>query len=74
LQTRNWQDAATGAKRYRTEIILETLQMGPKTGDRMPASADPPAREQSPSAGQNAEPEIPIIEENDEIDIKNIPF
>jgi single-strand DNA-binding protein len=73
LQTRNWLDAATGAKRYRTEIIAETLQMGPKSGGAQVPEF--PHKEQAAS-GQNqmAEPEIPIIEENDEIDIKNIPF
>lgn len=73
LQTRNWQDATTGAKRYRTEIIAETLQLGPKqAGSQMP---EMPRKEQMPSnQSQISEPEIPIIEENDEIDIKNIPF
>jgi single-strand DNA-binding protein len=73
LQTRNWLDAATGAKRYRTEIIAETLQMGPKSGGAQ-APEFPHKEQAAPGQNQMAEPEIPIIEENDEIDIKNIPF
>ncbi len=30
LQTRSWDDKETGKKRYMTEIIAESLQMGPK--------------------------------------------
>src|SRR3989344_884298 len=30
IETRSWQDA-TGAKKYRTEIIAENIQLGPKT-------------------------------------------
>jgi len=30
LQTQSWQDAATGTKRYRTEIVAENMQLGPR--------------------------------------------
>lgn len=78
LQTRNWQDAATGAKRYRTEIIAETLQLGPRNAERgqmaSPEYQQPsPDKTAGPAAGA-MEPEIPIIDESDDIDIKNIPF
>jgi len=82
IQTRSWQDA-TGNKRYRTEIVADGLQLGPKPQNQgQPAPLTPgysqdnqvkqpevPA-EQTPLADQD----IPIIEENDEIDVKNIPF
>ena len=29
LQTRSWDDKATGAKKYRTEIVVENFQFGP---------------------------------------------
>lgn len=32
LQTRSWDDQATGAKKYRTEIIADSVQFGQKTG------------------------------------------
>ncbi len=35
LQTRSWDDKATGEKKYRTEVIIEAFQFGnrPQTGD-----------------------------------------
>ncbi|MFH1423654.1 MAG: single-stranded DNA-binding protein [Candidatus Nealsonbacteria bacterium] len=74
LKTRSWQDSS-GNKRFRTEIIAQTLQLGP----RMTKSAEGPesARENQPKE------EIPIIEEQgaiteekgeEEIDVKDIPF
>ena len=63
LQTRTWQDAS-GNKRYRTEIVGERIQLGPKTvGKVIP-----------PSPAEEAKEEIPIIEEEGEIDVKSIPF
>ncbi len=92
IQTRDWQDQA-GNKRYRTEIVADSMQLGPRTGEsgnfQAPASAQSYG-EAKPAAGNygkikpantgNAnkepeqEPDIPIIEENDDIDVKNIPF
>jgi single-strand DNA-binding protein len=79
LRTRSWQDNA-GAKHFRTEIVAEGMQLGPKGMGRTPV----------PEAGKPTEikePEIPIIEESSpaevsasgeqeegEIDVKNIPF
>lgn len=36
IQTRSWDDKATGQKRYRTEVVLENFQFGP-SGTRMNA-------------------------------------
>jgi len=58
LQTRSWQDNDNN-KKYRTEIIGERLQLGPR------------------SSGETSKvEEIPIIQKEDEeeIDIKDIPF
>ena len=62
IRTRNWQDA-NGNKRYRTEIVAERIQLGPKTAGKVVPPAEAPAPE-----------EIPIIEEEGEIDVKDIPF
>lgn len=32
IQTRSWDDKTTGEKKYRTEIVAEGVQFGPKTG------------------------------------------
>jgi len=64
LQTRTWQDAS-GNKKSRTEIVGERLQMGPKSNKTI--SNQKPATE-------NPSENIPVIEENEDIDVKNIPF
>ncbi len=93
LQTRSWDDKETGKKRYMTEIIAENLQMGPRAagagqGSYTPSEGGykrPASSPSSPSIKQSAEPEIPIIDENeplnagveeDEIAIKesDLPF
>lgn len=60
LRTRSWEDPS-GNKHYRTEIIVERLQLGPK-GVKIETSKEEPKEE------------IPIIEEEEEIDIEDIPF
>ena len=69
IQTRSWQDT-TGNKKYRTEIVGERLQLGPRTaGKAVPAEEkEMPSQQEMPSQEQ-----IPIIEE-EEINIKDIPF
>lgn len=67
IETRSWQDAS-GNKKFRTEIIGERLQLGPKAaGKIIPPEAN---LEEKPQE------EIPIIEEEpeEEIDISEIPF
>lgn len=70
IQTRSWDDKDTGKKRYMTEIIAENLQMGPRasgaTGQAYEPSASPTRRPANPSTStSSAEPEIPIIDENE---------
>ena len=83
IRTNNWEDKA-GVKHYRTEIIAQSLQLGPRSGTTTGAGTTP----QEPSAPMPAKPsvkikedEIPVIniDENpksndDEIDVKDIPF
>jgi single-strand DNA-binding protein len=67
LRTRSWQDPS-GNKKYRTEIVAEGLQLGPK-GTKSAQSPSEPADHQEKE-------EIPVIEEggDDEIDVKDIPL
>ena len=62
LQTRSWKDAA-GNQKFRTEIITERMQLGPKPAGK----TAPPPETKTPAE------EIPVVEE-EEIDIKDIPF
>lgn len=68
LETRSWEDK-TGAKKSRTEIIVENLQLGPRSMKAQQAETESQEAEEQ-------EPEIPIIEEEpeEEIDVKDIPL
>ncbi len=74
LQTRSWDDKETGKKRYMTEIIAENLQMGPRSAGSTGSSQAPyepgSYKRSAPSSASSAptghaEPEIPIIDENE---------
>jgi len=73
LQTRSWQDAA-GITKYRTEIIAERMQLGPRGNidNRAVSQGNEPSQQEKPS--QAATEEIPIIEEEEKIDVNEIPF
>ncbi len=67
LQTRSWDDKE-GNKRYKTEIVAERMQFGPR-GEGNP---DQKKGESNPQSDKGRE--IPVIDEDDEIDVKDIPF
>jgi single-strand DNA-binding protein len=74
LQTRNWQ-GQDGVKRYRTEIVMENMQLGPR-GTGGSSSAETSAE----TAAAPAE-EIPIIDADEEltaneekVNVEDIPF
>lgn len=65
IQYRSW-DKQDGTKGYRTEIVTESLQLGPR---RVGGSSPNPQPKKEPS-----EPEVPTVREDD-IDIEEeIPF
>lgn len=68
IQNRSWDDK-NGVKRYTTEIIGEGMQMGP----RNQGGSEPAKNFSAPKKGAEDE-DIPIIEDGDEIDVKDIPF
>ncbi|MBM3250876.1 MAG: single-stranded DNA-binding protein [Candidatus Nealsonbacteria bacterium] len=61
IQTRSWQDNS-GNKKYRTEIITERIQLGPRTSPFQTASFKD--KEMGPKPDEKEEEDIPIIEEN----------
>ncbi len=64
LQTRSWQ-GNDGVKRYRTEVVAENLQLGPKAGGGFAAEpASPTMASAKTSPADLAEEQIPVIEEN----------
>ena len=71
LETRSWDDTATGAKKYRTEIIADTIQFGQK-GPGAPQAGAP--KTSAPKA-ESEESELDTIEYPDEqINAEDIPF
>jgi len=84
IKTRNWVNTQ-GVKQYRTEIIAETLQLGPKNSQGSGSLGQDYNKDLEKE--QTVQDTIPVIEENymppadnasenkqDEINIKDIPF
>lgn len=63
LETRSW-DGQDGVKRYKTEVVLENMQMGPRNQNSGGSSS-------APEKPQTAE--APEVDE-DEIAVEDIPF
>ncbi len=68
LQNRSYEDKE-GKKRYVTEIIAENIQLGPKSSN----SGTAPKQDNKSKKQEEVDEELPVIDE-DEIDIKDIPF
>lgn len=69
IQTRSW-DAPDGSKKYRTEIIADRIQFGPKNTPSGPTQAS--AATSTKAEPQNEAPAIEYPEE--EINADDIPF
>lgn len=80
LQTRSWEDKANGEKKYRTEIVIESFQFGPRpagpsSGDQTRVwhkedDAKKPASQ--PDGGSDGLDSIEYP--NDDINSEDIPF
>ncbi|MCC7004911.1 single-stranded DNA-binding protein [Candidatus Nomurabacteria bacterium] len=66
MQTRSW-DAQDGTKKYRTEIVADRVQFGPRFGGAAPAGAGKGKAEEVPAVDTIQYPE-------DEINPEDIPF
>lgn len=69
IQTRSW-DAQDGTKRYRTEIVADRIQFGPKSGGAPYGGSN--KDEQKSQEPKEKEPAIEYPEE--EINAEDIPF
>ena len=79
IQTRSWDDKTTGEKKYRTEIVADAVQFGPKSaqsgggtvGGDMPATSAGTS-----SKGETAKaPDLDTIDYGDSnINVEDIPF
>ena len=76
IQTRSWQ-GQDGTKKYRTEIIMQNMQMGPKAAGN---TAGNTAGNVKPMETNSPRESIPVVEESEisqseeEINVKDIPF
>ncbi len=68
IRTRTWQDS-TGNQRYRTEILAQSLQLGPRS-----AQSNKENQDQGSKKDEIPQEDIPVIEEDGGIDVKDIPF
>jgi len=74
IQTRSWEDSS-GNKRFRTEIVAKSLQLGPRAAGKITPGEGVTSSEERTDQKVPEKEEIPIIEEGEEeIDVKNIPF
>ncbi len=72
IQTRSWDDKTTGEKKYRTEIVADAVQFGPKSGGAQTVGGDtaPQAQAQASQA-----PDLDTIDYGDaNVNIDDIPF
>jgi len=73
IQTRSWQDKNSGEKRFRTEIIAQTMQLGPRGTGGQPTAAAPTAQDIHSEPAAPIET-VPYPGEEDEIKPEEIPF
>ena len=77
MQTRSW-DGQDGKKNYRTEVILENFQFGPKLGGASSGSFSPQGSNQSAPQNDGADQSVPDAGEvqypDEDINPEDIPF
>ncbi len=74
LQTRSWDDPS-GQKKYRTEIILDSFQFGPKSQGGTVTDAGSKQSAQKEIPGTDTEDSFDAIEyPNEDINVDDIPF
>lgn len=68
LQTRSWDK--DGQKQYRTEVVADRVQFGPRVGGGAPAADADASDTSAPAGGGNSAPEYP----EEDINPDDIPF
>lgn len=73
IQTRSWDDKTTGEKKYRTEIVADAVQFGPKSGGGSEGGFTP--SQTAPTATKESAPDLDTIDYGDaNINVDDIPF
>lgn len=76
IQTRSWQDKNSNEKRFRTEIVTETMQLGPRSsgGEQAQPAASQAGEEVTPQPAEEPVATVQYPDEEDEIKPEEIPF
>ncbi len=75
IQTRSWDDKTTGEKKYRTEIVADAVQFGPKSGGAAPVAEGSYTPSQNATPVATAMPDLDTIDYGDSnINVDDIPF
>lgn len=69
MQTRSW-EGADGIKKYRTEIIADRIQFGPRKDNNVPAATNEAKKDSS----KKTPPEGAIEYPEDSVNVEDIPF
>jgi single-strand DNA-binding protein len=73
ITTRSWDDKTTGEKKYRTEIVADAVQFGPKSGGA--ASPEGFTGNPTPTASKSEAPDLDTIDYEDaNVNLDDIPF
>ncbi len=71
MQTRSWEDKGSGEKKYRTEIVADAVQFGPKVG----GGGSPASKGDAPGGSDKDIPAPAAIDyPEEEINPDDIPF
>jgi single-strand DNA-binding protein len=75
MQTRSWDDAGTGTKKYRTEVIADRIQFGPRAAGAPASSGSYAGAAAAPAAEDDHKKALDTIEyPEEEINPEDIPF
>lgn len=75
IQTRSWDDKTTGEKKYRTEIVADAVQFGPKGGSAPQGEGYKAPTGQNATPVPSAVPDLDTIDYGDSnINVDDIPF
>lgn len=72
IQTRSWDDKNDGSKKYRTEIIADSIQFGPKAGGA--AAGGSMSSDNAPAKSNNSSVDMDTIDYGDVVNPDDIPF
>lgn len=72
MQTRSWEDKTSGEKKYRTEIVADRTQFGPKGGANADGGSSASTGDTPKSMGSDEVDTIEYPEED--INPEDIPF